>query len=253
MLHPLPTLRRTAFLCLALLPLDTAVADDLFYAPPPASENSEPFSGQAELGFTKLSGNSNSETLLGKTSLSWHLKPWTHTFRVEAKHVSSSGETTTDKYLVGQRERYDLSDDHYAFGLLRWEKERFSGYNHQVTSIVGEGITILDGPEHNLSLEAGPGYRFDDITAGDHENYLLGYGAMDYRWQLSDTSKFEQQFSAEATRENVISRSYTALTVAINASLALKLSHEIENNTNPPDESDAKTDTTTAASILYSF
>ena len=48
-------------------------------------------------------------------------------------------------------------------------------------------------------------------------------------------------------------RSYTALTVAINASLALKLSHEIENNTNPPDESDAKTDTTTAASILYSF
>lgn len=76
---------------------------------------------------------------------------------------------------------------------------------------------------------------------------------MDYRWQLSDTSKFEQQFSAEATRENVISRSYTALTVAINASLALKLSHEIENNTNPPDESDAKTDTTTAASILYSF
>ncbi|TVU68387.1 MULTISPECIES: DUF481 domain-containing protein [Cobetia] len=254
MLHPLPALRMTALLCLALLPLQKAVADDsLFYAPPPASEDSEPFSGQAELGFTKLSGNSNSETLLGKASLSWHLRPWTHTFRMEAKHVSSGDETTTEQYLVGQRERYDLGQNRYAFGLMRWEKERFSGYDDQVTSIGGYGIRLLSGPEHILSVEAGPGYRYDNITDGDHENYILGYSAMDYRWQLSDTSKFEQQFSMEATRDNVISRSYTALTVSINASLALKLSHEIKNNTSPPDDTDAKTDTTTAASILYSF
>lgn len=253
MLHPMPALRMAALMGLALVPFNKAFADDLFYAPPAASDESEPFSGTAELGFTKLSGNSNSETLIGKSSLSWHLKPWTHTFHMEAKHVSSSGETTTQQYQIGQRERYDLGNDRYAFGLLRWEQDRFSGYDDQVTAIVGKGLTLLPGPEHNLSIEAGPGYRYDNITDSGHENYLLAYSAVDYKWQLSDTSSFEQQFSVEGTRDNLISRSYTALTVSINSSLALKLSHEIENNTNPPDDDDENTDTTTAASILYSF
>ena len=42
-----------------------------FYAPPPPKEDTPVFSGDAELGFTHLSGNTDSQTLIGKTRLTW--------------------------------------------------------------------------------------------------------------------------------------------------------------------------------------
>ena len=103
----------------------TGVAASPFYAPPPPKEDTPEFSGDAELGFTRLSGNTDSQTLIGKSRLTWLTGQLTHSLRGEVRNVSKDGETSAEQYLLAGRERYDFSGPHYLFGFARWEKDRF--------------------------------------------------------------------------------------------------------------------------------
>ena len=238
-----------ALLGIAALPVHA----DLFYAPPAPQEDAPKMSGEAELGYTHLSGNSNSRTLLAKGRLTWLTGRHTHTLRGETRSVQENDETSTEQYLVAGRERYDLQGPHYLFGFGRWEKDRFSGYDYQFTTIGGYGRQWLAGPDHILSTEFGPGYRHDAYVDGKEEDLGLAYAALDYRWDLSEGAYFEQAISTEAATRNTTTRSITSLTAQLNSHLALKMSFELKNNTDPPDDAESNTDRTTSMSLLYSW
>ncbi|MCM2972281.1 DUF481 domain-containing protein [Larsenimonas suaedae] len=209
------------------------------------------FDGSAELGYTRLTGNSESETLLAKLTGTWYRDAWTYSLHGETTSASEDGEQSAEEYILSGRSRYNLDIDNYLFGLLRWDKDRFSGYDSQTTLAGGYGRQLLDTDTQSLTLEAGPGVRHDIYNNGDVENLPLAYGALDYKWKVSDTAAFLQDFTAEGTRENVIGRSSTALQVAINDTLSLKVSYDIEHNTNPPEDAEEQTDTKTAVSLVY--
>ncbi|MGE6605567.1 DUF481 domain-containing protein [Halomonas sp. NPDC076908] len=230
--------------------LTTAYANP-FYAPPPPQEDAPIFSGDAELGFNQLSGNTDSRTLIGKTLLTWLKGNFTHSLRGEVRNVSRDGETSAEQYLLTGRERYELEGPHYLFGFARWEKDRFAGYDQQLSAIGGYGRQILDGERHYLSLEAGPGYRHDRLRDDANERLAVAYSALDYRWEFSQHSDFKQEMSLEYTDQNTTSRSLTALTTRLNSRLSLRLSHEIKRNSEPPEEASERTDHTTSASLLY--
>lgn len=222
-----------------------------FYAPPAPGEDAPIFSGDAELGFTQLSGNTDSRTLIGKTRLTWLTGPFTHSLRGEVRNVSKDGETSAEQYLLSARERFDFSGPHYLFGFARWEKDRFAGYDQQLSVIGGYGRHLLSGERHYLSLEAGPGYRDDRLRDDDNERLLVAYSALDYRWEFSQFADFEQEMSVEYTDQNTTSRSLSALTARLNSRMSLRLSHEIKHNSEPPDDTSEQTDHTTSASLLY--
>ncbi len=236
-----------------IAPHGTAQASGLFYAPPPPDEEAPTFSGEAELGYTHLSGNTDSQTLIGRSRLSWLTGDWTHTLRGEVRNVTRDGDTSAEQYLLSGRERYDFDGPHYLFGFARWEKDRFSGYDQQSTAIGGYGRDIIDGERHHLSLEAGPGYRHDRID--DEANRGLGviYSALDYRWTLSRFASLRQEMSVESTDENTTSRSLSSLTARLNARFSLRLSHEAKHNSNPPETAVANTDHTTNVTLLYTW
>src|SRR5690554_7716493 len=106
---------------LTLLP-GTALAACILYAPHPSGEDVPTFSGEAELGYTHLSGNTDSQTLIGKSQLSWLTGNWTHTLRGEVRNVTRDDETSAEQYLLSLRERYDLHERHYLFGFGRDRK-----------------------------------------------------------------------------------------------------------------------------------
>ena len=236
-----------------LLAVAGSVQASPFYAPPPPDEDAKDFSGEAELGYTRLSGNTDSQTLIGKGRLTWLNGRWTHTLRGEARNVARDGDTSAEQYLLAGRERYDLDGPHYLFGFARWEKDRFSGYDQQVTTIGGYGRDVFETERQLLSLEAGPGFRHDRIREEENETLAVAYGAMAYQYDLSETSALTQELSVEATDDNTTSRSLSALTARLNSRLALKLSHEIKHNSQPPETAMARTDHTTSASLLYSW
>lgn len=222
-----------------------------FLAPSPPSEDAPVFSGDAELGYNQLTGNTNSETLIGKARLQWLTGDLTHSLRGEVRHVSKEGDTSAEQYVAAARERYDFNGPHYLFGFARWEKDRFAGYDQQLTAIGGYGRQILDNDNHALSLEAGPGYRHDRLREHGTERLGVAYSAFDYRWSFADYADVRQEVSVEYTRQNVTSRSLTAVTARLNSKLSLRLSHEIKHNSEPPEDAETRSDTTTSASLLY--
>ncbi|WP_447554488.1 DUF481 domain-containing protein [Vreelandella sp. EE22] len=222
-----------------------------FYAPPPPEDSSPGFSGDAELGFTHLSGNTDSQTLIGKTRLTWLTGDLTHSLRGEVRNVTKDGETSAEQYLLAGRERFDFNGPHYLFGFARWEKDRFAGYDQQFTVIGGYGRQLLSGETHSLSLEAGPGYRSDRLRDDDDERLAVAYSALAYRLGFSEYTEFEQEMSVEYTDENTTSRSLTALTARVSARISMRLSHEIKHNSQPPEDASERTDNTTSASLLY--
>lgn len=224
-----------------------------FYAPPPPDEDAATLSGEAELGYTRLSGNTDSRTLIAKGQLTWLTGDWTHTLRSEVRSVARDGDTSAEQYLISGRERYELEGPHYLFGFARWEKDRFSGYAWQATSIGGYGRDLLDGERHRLSLEGGPGYRHDRIDDGPDASLGVGYGALDWELQATEAATLSQELSLEATKDNTTSRSHSSLTAKLNSRLALRLSHEIRHNSRPPETAESRTDHTTSASLLYSW
>ncbi|HBM30331.1 MAG TPA: DUF481 domain-containing protein, partial [Halomonas sp.] len=175
-------------------------------------EDTPVFSGDAELGFTHLSGNTDSQTLIGKTRLTWLTGQLTHSLRGEVRNVSKEGETSAEQYLLAGRERYDFSGPHYLFGFARWEKDRFAGYDQQLSVIGGYGRQLLENKQHTLSLEAGPGYRNDRLRDEDNQQLPVAYTALDYRYRFSEYADISQEMSVEYTDENTTARSLTALT-----------------------------------------
>ncbi|WP_148253318.1 DUF481 domain-containing protein [Aidingimonas lacisalsi] len=238
-----------------LLSMSAAVCHaDPFYSPPAPGDEDPRFSGDIELGYTRLSGNTDSQSLISKGTLTWLQDRWTHRLRGEIRNVSRDDDTSAEQYLAAWRERYDFNGPHYLFGFARWEKDRFSGYDQQLTAIGGYGRQVLDNDTHQLSLEMGPGYRRDSITdTNEVENQAVAYGALDYEWAFSPNATLAQEFSMEGTQDNVTTRSLSSLTAKLNSKLALRLSHEIKRNSQPPADTDSRQDLTTSASILYSW
>lgn len=229
----------------------TAAYASPFYAPPAPKEDAPVFSGDAELGFTRLSGNTDSQTLIGKTLLTWLTGNFTYSLRGEVRNVTKDDETSAEQYLVAGRERYDLKGPHYLFGFARWEKDRFAGYDQQLSIVGGYGRQIFETDAHTLSLEAGPGYRHDRLRDDDNDRLAVAYTALDYRWGFSDYADLQQEMSLEYTEQNVTSRSLTALTARLNSKISLRLSHEIKHNSEPPADASERTDSTVSASLLY--
>jgi putative salt-induced outer membrane protein len=213
----------------------------------------KPFEGTAELGYSKISGNSNSESLRAGADMTWFNAPWSYSLKLATMSASDNDETSAEEYLVAGRTRYNLSTDNYLFGLARWDKDRFSGYESQSTLAGGYGRQLLTGPPQSLTVEVGPGVRHDEYEEGGNDNVGLLYAGLDYDWQFSDTSKFSQSLATEASEENIIGRSETALTVAMNDTLALKISYEAEFNDSPPPGASSQTDTTTGVSLIYNM
>ncbi|WP_435639093.1 DUF481 domain-containing protein [Carnimonas bestiolae] len=212
-----------------------------------------PFKGQAEAGYTGHSGNSDDSSLNAALTGTWFNDPWSYSLWANANNASSDGDQTAEKYSVGGRNRYNLTNKDYLFGQLGWENNRYSGYDSRVNFNLGYGRQILDTEHQSLTLETGPGFRYDKYHDGGSSSKLVGYASATYGYKISDTASFSQKLATLVASDNTTSTSVTSLNVAINSHFTLALSYAIENNSQPPNQVDHKTDTTTNVSLVYGF
>ncbi len=73
-----------------------------------------------------------------------------------ASNTSSNDERSSEKYAVGGRSRYNLTDMNYVFGQGSWLTDRYNGYQQRDVVTAGYGRQILNGPVHSLRFEFGP-------------------------------------------------------------------------------------------------
>ena len=216
----------------------------------------KPLTGQSELGYVQTSGNTKTQTLNAKVKVNQAISAWENTYGLEALNASQAEQTSAEKYAAKAQGNRLFTAKDYAFGLLTYDDDRFSGFDYEATTAVGYGRKVIDQTNMKLSFEAGPGVRITQIAGADQESESILRAAGNFEYAFTETSKFEQTLTTEGGEDRVISKSVSSLSSQIVGSLAMKLSVAVKNNSDPAvlvGQPLKKTDSETAITLVYGF
>ncbi len=232
--------------------LTLLVASVFFAGPVAAAQQQGPWSGKAGLGYLATSGNSENSSLNAVFKLSYDLESWHHQFSAQAIGNVTNEVTTAERYQAGFKSKYDFTQHDYIFGLVSWEKDRFSGYREQTSEAIGYGRRLLNSETQVLNVEIGIGAKQADLSDGTRETGMIGRAGADYLWRFSESAEFSQLLAIENSSDNTYIESVTAVSAKLLESLTLGISYTIKNNSDVP-VGQEKTDTYTAVNLEYVF
>lgn len=217
-----------------------------------AAEAEKPWSGSAALGILATSGNSDTTSSNLALAMAYNLTDWHHEAQALASGADSNGVTTAERYKASYKAKRDFTKFDYFFGLLSYEKDKFSGYDQQTTQALGYGRRILNEDNQVLNLEVGAGFKQSDLRDGTSEDGAIFRVGGDYLLKFSPTAQFSQVIGIERGSDNTYLESITAVKATLMEQLALVLSYTVKSNSDVPVGSE-KTDTFTAISLEYGF
>jgi len=236
-------MKRIAYLIILLsLPVMALAAD----------EEKGPFTGSTELGYVATSGNTDNTSFDFKFDGTYSYARMAHQFIANAYFASDSGNTTGERYLAAYKPKWTIDERQYAWGLVRYSDDRFSGYKYQASETLGYGYKFLIGPKHFLDGEIGAGARQQETDDGTYNSQPVAQANGHYKYEINKRSSFVQDISVISGSDNTEVASFTGLKVAINSSLALSLGLDVKYNSEVPDDK-KNTDTKTTANIVYNF
>ena len=240
-----------ASLAIALLSI-TGLAHAQGENPAAAAEPESPWSGSLSLGYLSTSGNTDTTTYKTAFEIAYEKNKWKHTFNGGANGAEDTGVSTAESYQAAWKTDYNLTEKDYLFGLINWNKDRFSGVTEQLSETVGYGRRVLETPSHVLNLEIGAGNRDADLSDGTTEGGAIVRGGLDYTWIFSETSGFDQSINIESGSDNTYIESVSAVRAKIVGDFAIVLSYTVRQNSDVP-VGNVKTDKLSAVSIEYAF
>jgi len=217
-----------------------------------AAEEADGLGGEAELGLVTTSGNTNTRSVNAKLRLRYLSGPWRHEGRLEGLRTSDGDTVTAERYLANGKSDYRFNPTDYVFASVRYEDDRFSGYDYQLSEAAGYGRRMLDGERVTLDLEIGAGGRHSRETGGRQRDEGILRGAAKLGWAISATTRFTEDLLVESGESNTYTESVSALRVKINSRFALKLSMTVKHNSDVPAGVE-KTDTMSAVTLAYDF
>jgi putative salt-induced outer membrane protein len=219
---------------------------------PSAEREKGPWSGKAALGFLATSGNTDSSSLNSAFTVAYTAGRWTHSLEATAIKAAEDDQTSAEAYAVGWKTEFNMTERDFLFGRVNWRKDRFSGYDQQLSESVGYGRRLIDTGVHFLNAEVGAGARQADLTDGTAEEDMIWRGGLNYQWKFSETAQFTQDITVESGADNTYAESVSAIRTSLIGALALVASYTIKNNSVVPVGSE-KTDTFAAVSLEYAF
>ena len=193
------------------------------------------WNSEAELGFVKTSGNTETETFVLKARVINTRDKWKHTVRGEAlRNAEGDDIVTAERYFLSGKSQYTFRSRSYVFGLVTYDDDRFSGFDYILTGTLGYGRVVMDRENLTLNLEVGVGGRQSEPEIGETDNEAVGRAAADFAWKISKSATFTQELSTDAGEDKTISRSLTALSTKINSYLSSRIAYQVRHTSEVP-------------------
>jgi putative salt-induced outer membrane protein len=208
--------------------------------------------GRAELGGFLTTGNTHDGGVSATLNLTRETVRWRHKISLAADYQESSNVVSREHYLAAYEPNFKFSPRGYVYGAVQYESDRFLGYNNRYSTSLGAGYSAIKQPSLTLDLELGPAYRDTGFTDGTVESSVAARGSLDFDWKLSHAMSLTQATSAYLEHYNSTVSSTTALNAKLVGPLAAKLSYAVQYESMPP-VGRVSTDTTSRASLVYSF
>jgi putative salt-induced outer membrane protein len=213
------------------------------------------WTGKGEAGVAIASGNSDSKTANAKVAIARKVDLWDYSASLAALYVRNNGSTTGKRWELGTQARRSFGTQMFAFGGLRYEEDRFSGFDHQGVVTAGVGRKFIDTERTRFSGQVGAGYKFyqtiDTLALpGSKDSSLAGVASADFEHKLNDSTKVFNHFGAEVTSDNNFLQNDLGVAVKMSDRLSLALAYGVRHNTDPP-AGFKKTDTLSTINLAY--
>lgn len=218
-----------------------------------ADKKQSKWNSEAELGYVKTTGNSETESFVLKAKVINQRNKWKHTAKGEAlRNAEDDGIVKAEKYFLSGKSQYEFKNRSYVFGLVTYDDDRFSGFDYVLLGVLGYGRTVLERETLKLDLEVGAGGRQSEPEVGETENEAVFRAAGDFEWKISPSAVFVQEMSTDIGEEKYINRSLTALTTKINSYLSSKIAYQVKYTSEVPVDKE-KTDTELTFTLLFKY
>ena len=252
----------SACLVCALAPTRHAWSDDAPAPPPPQHQ----WIGKGQFGFLQSKGNSDGESINGSIDLSRFDDAWKNSLLVGGLYGKSAGIVASERWDVRAQSDYTISQKLFAFGGLRYERDRFDGFQYQASLTGGLGYKLLETKSDKLTAQLGAGYRRlrpetlikDDTGAvvrripEDATGEAIATIGVDYAHKFNASTTLSNKLLIEYGSSDTLAHDETALTVKMSNALALSVGYAINNNSNPPAPL-KKVDTVTTVNLVFAF
>jgi putative salt-induced outer membrane protein len=87
--------------------------------------------GKGEAGIVFARGNTDADTINLKLGMSDQIDDWKHSLDLAALRASTNGIKSADRYAAGWQSDYAISKRTFWFGGLRYENDKFSGFDYE--------------------------------------------------------------------------------------------------------------------------
>ncbi len=210
------------------------------------------WSASVGVGAVSTSGNSKTKNLSADVTAMLEQETWRQKFEATSLLAEDKRNKTAEKYLFGYKVDYKMAVHSYLFTALRAEFDKFSGFEQQLSAVVGYGYRVLGESINTLDLELGVGARKNKFDDGSSETGSVARVAMDYRHKFNETAAFRQGVLVMVGDENTSVDSVTAIRANLVASISMEAAFKVKYNSEAVGNK-KNTDTTTSVSLVYGF
>lgn len=110
-----------------------------------------------------------------------------YNFGREENKATGDKSTTVDNFFAAAKYDRFLTDQLYAFGLVRYDHDRIADLNFRLSPGAGVGYQFFEGPTFNLSAEAGASFVYEDYASGGQDQHAALRLAYHVDKKLNDT------------------------------------------------------------------
>jgi putative salt-induced outer membrane protein len=206
----------------------------------------------AELGIVATTGNSDTVSVNGKLAAKGEDEAWLHDYYALFLRSRQEDDDTAERYEVGGKSGFKLTDRRYVYGALRYEDDQFSAYEYQATLSGGYGWHAIKTDPTTLLFEIGPGYRnAEPAGPNDTENSVIVRAFGDFHHKFNENTEFFNTLLIESSSDNTFAQNDIGVSVKVSRSLALKAALQARHNSEVDPGTD-KTDTLTTLNLVWS-
>jgi len=208
--------------------------------------------GEGQAGGFISTGNSDDiGASVGLTFAKETLR-WRHEVKLAGDYQRSGGAVSKERYFAGYAGQWKLSARAFVAMSATAERDRFAGFRSRFAESVGVGYRVVDRPDLKLDIQAGPALRQISYYDRGDEIAFAGRFGSDLAWTIRPDLVFTQNTSVFLDTVSSTLTSTTALTTKLRGDLSARAAFDVRMESEPPAGRE-HTDTTTRASLVYSF
>ena len=225
--------------------------------PPDYQEPPSDFSAEIEAGLQINTGNTDSSSFNGRTKLVYDTDHFRQEGVFKAYYAADAETTTSEKYDVQLQSSYKFYNG-YVFARGDFTEDRFGSYTRISIVSTGYGFDAISDSSTKLSLEIGPGYRYnlpqssEAIPNPDADREIIIRTAAKFEQKIHEYTSFNADLTAEAGESNSTLTLDMSYKNTLFQDWAFKIGMNIKYTEVVP-EGSKQTDTVTTFNLLYTF